>query len=50
MALLSATLYQPVGRLLAQQGVAVIMPEFRSSLDAPFPAGLNDCYAALAWV
>ena len=43
-------------RLLAHQGVTVVMPDFRNCLTpssapevAPYPAGLNDCVAALKW-
>jgi acetyl esterase len=45
------------GRLLAAQGVAVVLVDFRncllpssSSEVAPFPAGLNDCVSGLRWV
>ncbi len=58
MASLSCTygLYRTWGRLIAQQGVAVVMVDFRncevpSSVPevAPFPAGLNDCISGLKW-
>eukprot|EP00927_Polykrikos_kofoidii_P062453 TRINITY_DN57265_c0_g1_i1.p1 TRINITY_DN57265_c0_g1~~TRINITY_DN57265_c0_g1_i1.p1 ORF type:complete len:389 (-),score=60.35 TRINITY_DN57265_c0_g1_i1:197-1363(-) len=50
--------FQSFARLIARQGVAVALVEFRNSLDATtlvaavgqFPAGLDDCYAALQWV
>ena len=45
------------GRMIAQQGVAVAMVDFRNALVAssapevePYPAGLNDCVAGLSWV
>ena len=45
------------GRLIARQGVAVAMVDFRNSLVpsstpeiAPYPAGLNDCVSGLSWV
>ena len=45
------------GRLIARQGVAVAMVDFRNSLVpsstpeiAPYPAGLNDCVSGLRWV
>lgn len=45
------------GRLIAAQGVAVVLVDFRNALTpssvaevAPFPAGLNDCVAGLRWV
>ena len=49
--------YRAWGRIIAAQGVAVAMVDFRnalvpSSVDevAPFPAGLNDCVSGLKWV
>lgn len=49
--------YQAWGRIIAAQGVAVAMVDFRNSLVAssapevaPYPAGLNDCVAGLKWV
>lgn len=49
--------YQAWGRIIALQGVAVAMVDFRNSLSpssapevAPFPAGLNDCVSGLKWV
>jgi acetyl esterase/lipase len=45
------------GRMIAAQGVAVVLVEFRNALYpsavpdvAPFPAGLNDCLSGLQWV
>ena len=45
------------GRIIARQGVAVAMVDFRNALRAssapevaPFPAGLNDCVSGLKWV
>jgi acetyl esterase/lipase len=50
-------LYRAWGRILAAQGVAVAMVDFRNALlassapeVAPFPAGLNDCVAGLKWL
>jgi acetyl esterase len=50
-------MYKAGGRIIAAQGVAVVMPDFRNALRpssapqvAPFPAGLNDCVAAVKWV
>jgi len=50
-------LYRGWGRLIANQGVAVAMVDFRNSLYPstapevePFPAGLNDCVSGLEWV
>ncbi len=49
--------YRAWGRIIAAQGVAVAMVDFRNSLVAstadevaPFPAGLNDCVSGLKWV
>jgi acetyl esterase len=43
-------------RLIAHEGVTVVMPDFRNSVTAssspevaPYPAGLNDCVSALKW-
>jgi acetyl esterase/lipase len=50
-------MYRAWGRIIAAQGVAVAMVDFRNCLQAssapevePFPAGLNDCVAGLKWV
>jgi acetyl esterase/lipase len=49
--------YRAWGRMIAANGVAVAMVDFRNSLlpssvpeVAPFPAGLNDCVSGLKWV
>lgn len=49
--------YKAWGRIIAAQGVAVAMVDFRNALTpssvpeiAPFPAGLNDCVSGLKWV
>ena len=49
--------YQAWGRIMAAQGVAVAMVDFRNALlpssapeVMPFPAGLNDCVSGLRWV
>jgi acetyl esterase len=49
--------YRAWGRLIAHQGVAVAMVDFRNALTpssvpevAPFPAGLNDCVSGVKWV
>jgi acetyl esterase/lipase len=49
--------YRAWGKIIAAQGVAVAMVDFRNSLlpssveeVAPFPAGLNDCVSGLKWV
>lgn len=50
-------MYQTWGRLIAHQGVAVVMVDFRNCLEPssapevePFPAGLNDCVSGLRWM
>lgn len=49
--------YKAWGRIIAAQGVAVAMIDFRNSISpssvpevAPYPAGLNDCVSGLEWV
>jgi acetyl esterase/lipase len=50
-------MYRGWGKLIAANGVAVIMVDFRNCVAAssvpevePFPAGLNDCLSGLRWV
>lgn len=50
-------LYRGWGKIIAANGVAVVMVDFRNSVVpsstpdvAPFPAGLNDCVSGLKWV
>jgi len=49
--------YRAWGKIIAAQGVAVAMVDFRNSVVpssadeiAPFPAGLNDCVSGVKWV
>ncbi|GAC1591374.1 MAG: alpha/beta hydrolase [Acidimicrobiales bacterium] len=49
--------YRAWARIIAAQGVAVAMVDFRNALTpssvnevAPFPAGLNDCVSGLRWI
>ena len=49
--------YKAWGRIIAQNGVAVAMVDFRNAVTpssapevAPFPAGLNDCASGLRWL
>ena len=49
--------YRAWGRIIAAQGVAVAMVDFRNCVTAssapevaPFPAGLNDCVSGVKWV
>ena len=48
--------YRGWGKLIAANGVAVVMVDFRNAVTpssvpeiAPFPAGLNDCVSGLKW-
>jgi acetyl esterase/lipase len=50
-------MYRAWGRIIAAQGVCVVMVDFRNALRpssapevVPFPAGLNDCVSGLKWV
>jgi acetyl esterase len=50
-------MYRGWGKLIAANGVAVVMVDFRNSVVpssvpevAPFPAGLDDCVSGLRWV
>ncbi len=50
-------MYRTWGRIIANQGVAVIMVDFRNCLTPssapevePFPAGLDDCVSGVKWV
>jgi acetyl esterase/lipase len=50
-------IYKAWGRIIAAQGVAVAMVDFRNCLVAssapevePFPAGLNDCVSGVKWL
>lgn len=49
--------YKAWGRIIAAQGVAVAMVDFRNALTpssapevAPYPAGLNDCVSGVKWL
>jgi acetyl esterase/lipase len=50
-------MYRGWGKLIAANGVAVVMVDFRNCVTpssvpevAPFPAGLNDCVSGLKWI
>jgi acetyl esterase len=50
-------IYRAWGKIIAAQGVAVAMVDFRNCMRAssapevaPYPAGLNDCVSGLKWV
>ena len=49
--------YRAWGKIIAAQGVAVAMVDFRNAVSpssvpevAPFPAGLNDCVSGVKWI
>ncbi|WP_218024858.1 alpha/beta hydrolase [Nocardia pseudovaccinii] len=37
-------------RLIAATGCVVVAPDYRLSVDHPYPAALEDCYDALIWL
>lgn len=37
-------------RVASELAVVVVTPEYRLAPEDPFPAGLEDCYAALSWI
>lgn len=39
-----------IRRLIAESGCIVVAPDYRLSLDSPYPAALNDCHEALLWM
>ena len=50
-------MYRSWGRIIAAQGIAVAMVDFRNCVTpssapevAPFPAGLNDCVSGVKWL
>jgi acetyl esterase len=50
-------MYRGWGKLIAANGVAVVMVDFRNAISpssvpevAPYPAGLNDCLSGFHWV
>jgi len=39
-----------IDRFIQASGCVVVAPDYRLSIDAPYPAALHDCYAALLWL
>ncbi|MEM0968133.1 MAG: alpha/beta hydrolase, partial [Verrucomicrobiota bacterium] len=42
-------LFAPLAQRLAQKGYVCIVPEYRLSGEAPFPAAVHDAKAAIRW-
>ena len=43
--------FAPVYRmLLSTRDCVVVAPDYRKSLEAPYPAAVNDCYGSLLWL
>jgi acetyl esterase/lipase len=42
-------LFTPLAQALAQQGYVCVVPEYRLSGEAPFPAAIHDAKAAIRW-
>jgi pectinesterase len=39
----------PLAQAIAQRGYVTVVPNYRLSREAPFPAALHDCKAAIRW-
>ncbi|MEM7659723.1 MAG: alpha/beta hydrolase [Bacteroidota bacterium] len=37
-------------QIIQQRPCIIVAPDYRKSLQAPFPAGFNDCYDTLLWI
>jgi acetyl esterase/lipase len=45
-----ASYHRDCSRIAADLGIAVVSADYRLAPEHPFPAGLEDCYTALAWL
>jgi acetyl esterase/lipase len=39
-----------IKQMIDTRPCVVVAPDYRKSFDAPYPAGLDDCYDALVWI
>lgn len=39
-----------IKRFVAASGCVVVAPDYRTSIEEPYPAALEDCYAGLLWL
>lgn len=42
--------FQYIEQYVKRRNVVVIAPDYRRSVDAPYPAGFDDCYGTLEWM
>uniref|UniRef100_A0A7S3ZD40 Alpha/beta hydrolase fold-3 domain-containing protein n=1 Tax=Lotharella globosa TaxID=91324 RepID=A0A7S3ZD40_9EUKA len=45
----ASPVYVRAAKEICRVGLRVVVPDFRSSYEHPFPAQLHDCYSALLW-
>ncbi|MDR2751386.1 MAG: alpha/beta hydrolase, partial [Clostridiales bacterium] len=39
-----------IARFVESSGCVVVSPDYRLSIEAPYPAAIDDCYSALLWL